>query len=104
MTFYCGIDLHTKKSQLCIIDKDGKKVKEGNLNNDLSVIFEFHEPFGTDVHIAIECTINLYLVNKTISLHLELRIALLSLTWQHHRLQRTYLLRPVWAWPVWSCF
>jgi hypothetical protein len=58
MTFYCGIDLHTKKSQLCIIDKDGKKVKEGNLNNDLSVIFEFLEPFGRDVHSAIECTTN----------------------------------------------
>ena len=60
MTFYCGIDLHTKKSQLCIIDTDGKKVKEGNLNNDLSVIFKFLEPFGNDVHVAIECTINWY--------------------------------------------
>ena len=49
MTFYCGIDLHSKKSQLCIIDKDGKKVKEGNLNNDLSLILEFLEPFGRDV-------------------------------------------------------
>ena len=28
MTFYCGIDLHAKKSHICIIDKDGKKVKE----------------------------------------------------------------------------
>jgi len=28
MTFYCGINLHAKKSHICIIDKDGKKVKE----------------------------------------------------------------------------
>ena len=60
MVFYCGIDLHAKKSQLCIIDKDGKKVKEGNLNNDLSLILEFLEPFGKDVHIVIESTINWY--------------------------------------------
>jgi transposase len=60
MTFYCGIDLHSKKSQMCIIDKEGKKVKEGNLDNDLSLIFEFLKPFGKDVHVAIECTINWY--------------------------------------------
>jgi len=60
MTIYCGIDLHTKKSQLCIIDADGEKVKEGNLDNDLSVILKFLEPFGNDIHIAIECTINWY--------------------------------------------
>ncbi len=60
MTFYSGIDLHSKKSQVCIIDKDGKKVKEANLNNDLSLILEFFKPFGKDVHIVIECTINWY--------------------------------------------
>jgi len=60
MTFYCGIDLHAKKSQLCIIDGDGKKVKEGNLYNDLPRILEFLDPFGKDVQVAIECTINWY--------------------------------------------
>lgn len=60
MTFYCGIDLHSRKSHVCIIDKHGKKVKEENLNNDLSLILEFLEPFGKDVHIAVESTINWY--------------------------------------------
>jgi transposase len=60
MTFYCGIDLHSKKSYVCIIDKHGKKVKKENLNNDLSLILEFLEPFGKDVHIAVESTINWY--------------------------------------------
>ena len=60
MTFYCGMDLHAKRSHVCIIDKDGKKVKEGNLNNDLSPILQFLKPFGKDVHIAIESTINWY--------------------------------------------
>jgi len=60
MTFYCGIDLHSKKSHFCIIDKDGKKVKEENLNNDLPLILAFLKPFGKDVHIVIESTINWY--------------------------------------------
>jgi len=60
MTFYCGIDLHAKKSQMCIIDRDGKKVKEENLDNDFTVILKFLKPFGKDVHIAIESTINWY--------------------------------------------
>ncbi|MDH5769336.1 MAG: IS110 family transposase [Nitrospirota bacterium] len=60
MTFYCGIDLHSKRSHVCIIDKKGEKVKEENLNNDLSLILQFLKPFGKDVHIAIESTINWY--------------------------------------------
>jgi hypothetical protein len=54
MTFYCGIDLHSKKSHVCVIDR-----KE-NLNNNLTLILEFLNPFGKDVHIAIESTINWY--------------------------------------------
>ena len=60
MTFYCGIDLHSKKSHVCIIDKNGKKVKEENLNNDLTLILQFLKPFGKNVQIAIESTINWY--------------------------------------------
>ncbi len=60
MTFYSGIDLHSKKSHVCVIDGEGKKVKEENLNNDLTLILQFLKPFGRDVHIAIESTINWY--------------------------------------------
>lgn len=60
MIFYCGIDLHAKKSQMCIIDRKGKKVKEENLDNDLTLILQFLKPYGKDVHIAIESTINWY--------------------------------------------
>jgi transposase len=60
MTFYSGIDLHSKKSHVCVIDRKGKKVKEENLDNDLTLILQFLKPFGKDVHIAIESTINWY--------------------------------------------
>ena len=65
-TFYRGIDLHSKRSHVSIIDTDGKKVKEENLNNDPSLILQFLEPFGKDPHIAIESTmartLGLYLI------------------------------------------
>ncbi len=57
--YYCGIDLHTRTSQLCVIDEKGERVKEGNLPNDLFRILEFLSPFGEDVQIGIESTIKL---------------------------------------------
>jgi len=58
--YYCGIDLHTRTSHLCVIDEKGERVQEGNLPNDLFHILEFLSPFGEDVTIGIESTINWY--------------------------------------------
>ncbi len=58
--YYCGIDLHTRNSQLCVTDEKGNRVKETKLPNDLSQILGFLHPFGEDVQIGIESTINWY--------------------------------------------
>ena len=50
--YYCGIDLHTRTSQLCLTDAKGNKVEEANLPNDLSQILGFLQPFGQDIQIA----------------------------------------------------
>lgn len=57
---YCGIDLHTKKSHLCVIDGEANRLDEAMMNNDLSKILKFLEPYGKDLKIAIESTINWY--------------------------------------------
>ena len=59
-THYVGIDLHSKTSLLGVIDAQGRKVAEANLPNDLKQILEFLEPFGPDLVIAIESTLNWY--------------------------------------------
>ena len=59
-SFYCGIDLHARNSQLCVIDDDGRKRAEGKVSNDLAVILDFLAPYGSDVSIAIESTLNWY--------------------------------------------
>ena len=58
--YFCGIDLHTKTSQVCVTDAKGNKVKEANLPNDLFRMLGFLSPFGQNVQIGIESTINWY--------------------------------------------
>ena len=59
-TFYGGIDLHAKNGQACVIDEKGVKVAEKKLENELPRMLEFFEPFGPEVQIAIESTVNWY--------------------------------------------
>ncbi len=58
--FYGGIDLHAKNGVACAIDEKGVAVKEKKLENNLVRVFEFFEPFGKDIKIAIESTVNWY--------------------------------------------
>jgi transposase len=44
----------------CALSRKGKKVKEENLDNDLTLILQFLKPYSKDVHTAIESTINWY--------------------------------------------
>ena len=59
-SFYCGVDLHARNSQLCVIDDHGHRCAEGKVNNDLATILDFLAPYGSDVSIAIESTLNWY--------------------------------------------
>ena len=59
-THYVGIDLHSKTSLLGVTDAQGRKVAEANLPNDLEQILEFLRPYGPDLTIAIESTLNWY--------------------------------------------
>ena len=58
--YYCGIDLHTKKSHLCIIDQEGDRVDGLSMKNDLSGILKFLAPYSQGLKIAVESTINWY--------------------------------------------
>ena len=84
-TYYCGIDLHARFSVLAIIDDQGGKVDEAKLNNDLPSILDFLAPYGPDLHIAIESTINWYwlvdgLQEKGYDVHLGHTLGLYMIT------------------------
>jgi transposase len=59
-SFYAGIDLHSKDLLICIIDEKGVAVKEKKLRNNIDHVLGFLAPFGEDVAVAIESTINWY--------------------------------------------
>jgi len=58
--FYGGIDLHAKSLQACVIDEKGEAMKEKKIDNKLDQIIQFLRPFGKDIQIAIESTVNWY--------------------------------------------
>jgi len=58
--YYCGIDLHTKKMYLCILDSTGEIVLHRNINTDGDVFLKTIEPFREDVVVAVECMFTWY--------------------------------------------
>jgi transposase len=60
MSFYCGIDLGARESQICIINKRVKKVLEVKTTNNLEHIKLLLGPYQADLQIVVESTFNWY--------------------------------------------
>src|SRR5882724_6099780 len=60
MSFYCGIDLSARESQICVIDKGVKKVLEVKVPNKLEHIKQLLAPYQADLQIVVESTFNWY--------------------------------------------
>jgi len=58
--YYCGIDLHTKKMYLCVLDSTGEIVLHRNIKTDRDVFLKTIEPFREDVVVAVECMFTWY--------------------------------------------
>jgi transposase len=58
---YCGIDLHSTKSWVAILDDQLKIVRERGLNNNLEDIVRLLEPYREEIEgVAVESTWNWY--------------------------------------------
>lgn len=61
MKLYGGIDLHSNNSVIHLIDENGKRVKNKRLNNSLSLILTFLEPYSDAIDgLVVESTYNWY--------------------------------------------
>lgn len=60
MTFYCGIDLAAKQSQLCVIDDECSVQFNKKLPNHARAILDLLEPFKPDLRSVVEATFNWY--------------------------------------------
>jgi transposase len=58
--FYCGIDLHTKKMYLCILDDTGEIRLHRNITTDRNVFLKAIEPYREDIVVAVECMFTWY--------------------------------------------
>ncbi len=58
--FYCGIDLHTNKMYLCILDRDGNVVLHKNIRTKPDIFLNTIQPFRDDIVVSAECMFTWY--------------------------------------------
>ena len=60
MKFYCGVDLHSKSSQVCVIDEEGEVRINQKVPNLLKGFLQILEPFEPKPEVVVESTFNWY--------------------------------------------
>ena len=60
MGFYAGIDLHTRKSVVCVIDQKERKLVHAMVPNDLPSILRLLKKAPRRPVVAVEATLNWY--------------------------------------------
>jgi transposase len=58
--FYCGIDLHTKKMYVCILDAGGNIRVHQNIETDPDAFLRIITPFREDIVVTVECMFTWY--------------------------------------------
>jgi len=58
--YSCGIDLHTKKMFVCILDEAGEIMLHKNIRTDSKAFLKVLKPFREDVVVAVECMFTWY--------------------------------------------
>jgi len=53
--FYCGVDLHTRKMYLCILNSEGENVFHRNLKASPKAFLKAVSPFREDLVVCCEC-------------------------------------------------
>ena len=61
MALYCGIDLHSSKSWIAILDEGLEVIRETSVVNDLGEVLRVLEPYREELEgVAVESTFNWY--------------------------------------------
>jgi len=58
--FYCGVDTHSKRSQLCVLDNTGNRHLNKNIVNDFNDFKEIINPFLPNIVVGCESTYTYY--------------------------------------------
>lgn len=57
---YCGIDLHTTKMYICIINQAGETVFHKNMKTEPDIFLKAIKPFQVDIVVSAECMFSWY--------------------------------------------
>src|ERR671933_883087 len=58
--FYCGIDLHARTMDLCVLNQDGEILVHRNLPADPELFLKTVAPYRTDLVVCVECIFTWY--------------------------------------------
>ncbi|HEW78954.1 MAG TPA: IS110 family transposase, partial [Phycisphaerales bacterium] len=58
--FYCGIDLHTSKMYLCILNQEGETVLHRNIRTNPEIFLQAIKPYREDIVVCAECMFTWY--------------------------------------------
>ena len=58
--YYCGIDLHTNKMYVCIINRDGETVFHRNMKTRPETFLKAIQPYRDDLVVSVECMFTWY--------------------------------------------
>ena len=58
--FYCGIDLHTSKMYLCILNQEGDTVLHRNIKTNPETFLRLIKPFRENIVVCAECMFTWY--------------------------------------------
>ena len=58
--FYCGVDVHCKRSYICVLDNTGKKYLNRSMVNNFQYFRELLHPFLPNVVVGCESTYSYY--------------------------------------------
>lgn len=58
--YYCGIDLHTNKMYLCILNQEGEVVLHRNIKTNPEVFLRTIKPYRNDIVVSAECMFSWY--------------------------------------------
>jgi len=58
--YYCGIDLHTGKMYICILDEKGENREHRTMKTDRDAFLKAIVPNREDIVVAVECIFTWY--------------------------------------------
>ncbi len=58
--YYCGIDLHTNKMYICILNKNADIVLHKNIKTNPEIFLHTIKPFRNDIVVSAECMFSWY--------------------------------------------